>query len=84
MVPASSTMVSCERVIELLLDYLEGELSPELQAAMDRHWEACPPCVEFARQYKATSALCRSELAREMPAKVRDHVLEFLRDEIER
>ena len=84
MIPASPDMISCERLIELLLDYLEGDLEPAQQAAMEKHLEACPPCVDFAEQYRATPELCRKELVkRHMPAEMRSHLLTFLRDEIE-
>lgn len=80
MIPAGPKMVSCERVVELLLEYLEGGLSPEAHAAMKQHLERCPPCVAFARQYEKTSKVCRDELRRDMPEAMREHLLEFLRD----
>lgn len=83
MIPASPNMVSCERVVELLLEYLEGTLPPDVHAAMEKHMELCPPCVAFARQYSRTSEVCRDELRREMPRDMRDHLVDFLRRELE-
>ena len=79
MLASTNDMISCHRVVELLLDYLEGDLEPRLQDAMEGHFEMCPQCVEFTRQYRQTSVLCRRELVREAPREITDHVLDFLR-----
>ncbi len=82
--PLTSTndMVSCHRVVELLLDYLDGELDEKIAVAMDQHFEMCPECVAFTAQYRNASELCRKELVRETPPEITEHVLEFLRKEL--
>lgn len=82
--PLTSTndMISCHRVVELLLDYLDGELDDNVSGAMDQHFEMCPECVAFTAQYRNTSELCRKELVRAAPAEITDHVLAFLRKEL--
>lgn len=79
MLASTNDMLSCHRVVELLLDYLEGDLGDKLQAAMETHFEMCRECVEFTRQYRQTSELCRKELIRDAPKEITDQVLEFLR-----
>jgi anti-sigma factor RsiW len=82
--PLTSTndMISCHRVVELLLDYLEGELDEKTSGAMDQHFEMCPECVAFTAQYRNTSEICRRELVREAPEEITEHVLDFLRREL--
>lgn len=79
---SSSETVSCERVVALLLEYLEGDLPPVLATAMEQHLDDCPHCLEFLGQYKATSALCREELAREMPKDLSDRLATFVRESV--
>jgi anti-sigma factor RsiW len=79
MLSSANDMLSCHRVVELLLDYLEGDLDAKLQATMDQHFEMCPGCVEFTAQYRRTSKICREELIRAAPTQITDHVIEFLR-----
>ncbi len=79
----SNPGISCERVLTLLLEYVEQELAPDLQSAMDMHLSGCEECGEFLRQYRATSELCRVELTREMPAELRERLVEFIRVEID-
>lgn len=55
-------MISCERLVELLLDYSLGELPPELAREVERHRGLCHPCVCFQNTYEATRALVRSQL----------------------
>lgn len=74
--PAAS--VSCERLVALLLDYLEGGLDAGTHAAIDAHLAHCPGCLEFTSQYKKTPVICRESLRREMPADLRDHLAEFV------
>lgn len=79
---STSQSVSCERVVALLLEYLEGDLPSELATALARHLDDCPHCVEFVAQYEATSVLCREELAREMPTELSERLASFLRDTV--
>ena len=80
---STNDMLLCHRVVELLLDYLEGDLQVNVQAAMEKHFEMCPECLEFTRQYRATSELCRKELVKDVPPALTEHVLEFLRKNID-
>jgi hypothetical protein len=46
--------IPCVEVVELLTDYLEGVLDPELQRRVESHLDLCPPCVIFLDQLRAT------------------------------
>ena len=44
----------CIEVVELLTDYLEGALDPELRRRVEAHLDLCPPCVVFLEQLRST------------------------------
>lgn len=48
--------VACRQVVELVTDYLEGDLPEPLRAAVERHLAECPPCVEYVEQIRTTAA----------------------------
>lgn len=47
-------MNTCKEVIEYLMSYLEGELSPAEREVFEQHLAACPPCVAYLHTYEAT------------------------------
>jgi anti-sigma factor RsiW len=75
-------MYTCEDTINLLLDYLDGEMPPEEARHLKEHLSGCAPCIDFLRTYRATPGLCRRALAREMPLEVSVKLTEFLRTRI--
>ena len=46
--------MTCRECSEFLADYVGDELPEEQLAIFERHLNACPNCVEYMRQYKAT------------------------------
>ncbi len=77
-------MYTCKDSIDLLLEYLDGELSEERRAKLERHLGGCTPCEEFLESYRATPALCRRALVARMPNEVADRLRDFLRAELSR
>jgi len=72
-------MLTCKDCIELLRDYLDGEL-PEAEAKhLEEHLSECPPCVDFLRTYKATPKICKWALAAKMPEEIGNQLTEFPR-----
>jgi anti-sigma factor RsiW len=49
--------ISCRELVELVTDYLDGALSRDESARMDKHLEVCGPCVEYVEQVRATGHL---------------------------
>lgn len=74
-------MIECRRAAGLLLEYLEGSLSPSLHARLHKHFEDCPPCLRFIESYKRTSSLCKETLMKEAPREVGDRLTAFLRQQ---
>jgi hypothetical protein len=72
--------VNCQHSLSLLQEYLEGTLSGEEKAALDRHFKACPPVLDFIRKYKATPGLCQKVLVDEMPTEMTERLSVFVRN----
>jgi anti-sigma factor RsiW len=75
-------MSTCKHAIQHLLEYLDGEISPDEQRELDAHLAGCEPCVEFVRSYRATPDLCRHHLVQRMPDEVADRLKAFLRSKL--
>lgn len=80
----SDPHVSCRDVVDLLIDYIEQDLDGDREALVERHLSDCPTCHTFVRQYRRTSALCRDELARNMPCDLQTRLVAALREQIGR
>jgi predicted anti-sigma-YlaC factor YlaD len=59
--------ISCREVVELVTDYLEGVLDPEVEARFVKHLELCPPCVDYVEQIRTTSRLAAAAEFEERP-----------------
>lgn len=66
----------------LLSDYIDGELSPEDAAALDRHMADCPSCDRFLRSLKTTVDWSRDTDLTEAPAEVVDRLYRFLKSKL--
>jgi anti-sigma factor RsiW len=71
--------VVCASGVELLADYLEGALNPDVAAALEAHVAACPRCVAFMASYRETPRILRQATAVELPADVEESLRAFLR-----
>jgi anti-sigma factor RsiW len=46
--------LSCKEMVELVTDYLERALPPDMCDRFERHLRACPPCVVYVDQMRRT------------------------------
>lgn len=49
--------MTCRHVIDFLMDYLAGEITPEERAIFEKHLSLCPPCVAYLKTYEQTIKL---------------------------
>jgi anti-sigma factor RsiW len=49
--------LSCQELVELVTDYLEGALPAEQTARFDAHLEPCRGCTAYVEQMRATIEL---------------------------
>lgn len=71
--------ISCGSGVTLLMDYLEGVLSPEVNAALEAHVAACERCTAFVSSYRETPRILRSATTVELPADIQESLRAFLR-----
>lgn len=60
--------ITCKKATGLIIDYLDGELDPEVNSAFEEHLRDCPDCVAFLKTYKKIVQIFKS-LYRNMPSK---------------
>jgi anti-sigma factor RsiW len=71
--------VVCRSGVELLNEYLEGLLPPELRAALDEHVAGCPRCAAFVNSYRNTPRILREATATTLPPDIEASLRAFLR-----
>ena len=71
--------IACASGVELLMDYLEGVLPPEVNAALEAHVAGCERCAAFVASYRETPRILRSATAIDLPPDVQDSLRAFLR-----
>ena len=71
--------VACVTGVELLMDYLEGVLTPETNAALEAHVAGCERCSAFVASYRETPRILRTATAVELPADIQQSLRAFLR-----
>ena len=46
--------MTCQELVELVTDYLEGALEADVRARFERHLAACAGCSEYLEQMRLT------------------------------
>jgi anti-sigma factor RsiW len=49
--------LSCQEIVELVTEYVEGTMDPQLRAAFDAHLAKCDGCTHYLEQVEATIRL---------------------------
>jgi anti-sigma factor RsiW len=76
--------IVCLSGVDLLMDYLEGELASDVRAAIDRHAADCPCCVAFLASYQETPRILRDATAMTLPPDLEASLLAALRSKLDR
>lgn len=61
------------------MDYLEGVLPPDVNAALEAHVAGCERCTAFVASYRETPRILRSATSIELPADIQESLHAFLR-----
>lgn len=69
----------CRNGVDVLLDYLEGELPALLRDSIDAHVASCEKCTAFVKSYQATPRIVREATHIMPPADLGDSLMAFLR-----
>jgi anti-sigma factor (TIGR02949 family) len=68
----------CRDIVRLLVDFLERQLPPDVQADLERHLAKCPQCLTQLKTYASTVALVRSIKEEDLPPELRWTLKSFL------
>lgn len=55
--------MTCREFADFIMDYLAGELPPDVLTSFERHLSLCPNCDTYLTQYRATVAAGRDAFA---------------------
>ena len=69
----------CRSGVELLMEYMEGTLAPDVRLAIEAHVAGCPRCEAFVVSYRETPRIVRNATRMEMPADLEASLLAALR-----
>ena len=75
--------MTCREFIELLMDYLDGDLPEGQGAAFGEHLKICSACVDYLDSYKKAVELGQAVCAEEdasLPADVPDDLVQAILD----
>ena len=72
--------MTCEELIEFLMDYIDGELAVDAQSRFDEHLNICPECSDYLTSYRETVRLgkmiCQGDEA--LPADIPEDLVEAI------
>jgi anti-sigma factor RsiW len=71
---------TCQDLVELVTEYLEGTLPPALRASFDLHIAECTSCREYLEQIRTTVALTGAVAAQDLSPGARDALVDAFRD----
>jgi anti-sigma factor RsiW len=75
----SAQKVTCQELVELVTDYLDGALPAETRAAFEAHLEVCPGCVTYVEQFRETVRVTGSVSEEQLDPATRDALLAAFR-----
>lgn len=76
----SSEHITCQEVVELVTDHLEGALPADEAALFEQHLNFCEGCVWYVDQIRKTASLAEHLREEDVPADVRNQLLAAFRD----
>lgn len=71
----SSKKLTCQKTVELVTDYLEEALLPEMKAQFDAHLAGCPSCTNYFDQVQQTLQMLRRLTDESTPPDTREQLL---------
>jgi len=74
---------ACPDIVQLFSRHLEGEISGDLCATMERHLAKCPTCEARCDSLQRTLALCKNAGLPEVPVAVQNSVRKAIKQFIE-
>lgn len=76
----SAQPITCQELVELVTEYLEGTLPPETREAFEAHVAVCPGCDTYVEQMRETVRVTGTLTEEQLDPAVRDGLLAGFRD----
>jgi predicted anti-sigma-YlaC factor YlaD len=70
--------MNCREAIDVLADYLDATLTPDMLAQLEAHLRVCAPCRSYLATYKRSVELAAKVNRVEMPPEVKQRLRDFL------
>jgi predicted anti-sigma-YlaC factor YlaD len=80
MTNVNQNQLNCQEVVELVTDYLEQALLPEMRTQFEEHIEECPGCDTYLEQVQQTIMLLRKLTEQQMFPETKQELLEIFRN----
>lgn len=74
--------MECKRVLEILSDYVDGELSPDQCQQIQEHLEDCPECHDFVETFRESLELTHNLDKKLPPQDVCESILRAFRESL--
>lgn len=74
--------MTCKDAIDILGEFLEESLAPELAAELQRHLRDCAPCRAYLNTYRKTRELTGKAGRAPMPDEMKQRLRRFLLDRL--
>jgi anti-sigma factor RsiW len=76
--------MTCKEAIDVLADYIEVSLTPELAEELEQHLRDCAPCRVYLSTYRKTRELTGKVGRAPMPEEMKQRLHRFLLDRLRR
>ena len=73
-------LLSCREIVELVTDYLEGDLDTETRTALETHLDLCPGCARYVEQIGETVSTLGEVSSENLSAEAQAGLLEAFRE----
>ena len=76
--------LNCKECVDLLLDYLEGNLEPQTYEKLEKHFAGCSPCLSFLKSYQNCSQMAQQlrDQQVQIPSELEARLKSFLKEEV--
>ena len=71
--------LTCQQVVELVTEYLDGVMEPRRRARFDTHLAGCDGCTAYLEQFRTTVAVVGRLAVDDVPAPVMSELLSAFR-----
>ena len=72
--------LTCQEVVELVTEYLDGVMEPRRRARFEAHLDGCDGCTAYLEQFRTTVSVVARLDADDVPTPVMDELLSAFRN----